>query len=228
MSGISTVMYILVAVIFGMMMIKMVKEMLEKNKKPKYAEIPRDTRERLVKAYKTTIKGKLNKSSMRHTLFISGDEFVPGRRVGDILGYEPMNEEIICHIRKHWWMFWKRTTPLHLDVQLCTDWNAKHIVVEARGFEALTEGEIYPIPRRGTKFLEAIYIQRAKTQQARVAKQTIYDLDTDSDIMPKMALRGDMGLAYSEVGRFEEMPRMKEEDLRKSQDKLLKKRISEN
>lgn len=227
MDGIVVVSYIMVGAVIGMMVIKMVRDMLEKSKKPKYAEIPRDTKERLLKAYKTTIKGKLNKSSMRHTLWISGDETVPGRRIGDVLGYEPMNEEIFCHVRKYWWMFWKKATAVHIDVQLCTDWNAKHVVIESRGWEAMTEGEIYPIPRRGTKFLEAIYVQRAKTQQARVVKQSIYDLDTDGDIMPKMALRGDMSLAYSEVGRFDEMPKMEEKEMRQKQDSLLKKRMGE-
>ena len=93
------------------------------------------------------------------------------------------------------------------------------VVVEGRGFEATTEGLVYPIPRGGTESLEVIYVQRAKNRYIRTLKQTLADLDVDTDVILKSALRGDIMLAHSEVGRFEEMPSIEDVKLRKRQEK---------
>ena len=220
----STMMGPLVVIIMIMMGVKMAKEMWEKNTKPKMIEIPRDTSERLDKAYKVAIKAKLNKEKTRHTLWTSGDALVCGGRVGDVTAKQLQNEEYIIYIRLYWWMFWKRAVPVHVDVQLCTDWNAKHIIVECRGFEAVTEGLIYPIPQYGTKNLEAIYTQRSNTKEVRYLKQFGSDLDTDLDISPKIALRGAIDVAHSEIGRFEEMPTIEQTDIRARQQSMLRKR----
>jgi len=212
-------MYILVFVFIIMFIVKFIKEMIDKRKKPQYVEIPRDTMERLTKAYKSSVKSKLNKDRMRHTILLSGDEVFQGYRVGDVIAVQPMNEEYIIYLKPRWWYFWKKAIPIHLDPEITTDWNCREIVVEARGFEATGEGLIYPIPRGGTENLEVIYVQRAKNRHVRVLKQTVADLDVDSDVILKSALRGDIALAHSEVGRFEEMPRIEEEKLRKRQQK---------
>jgi len=217
--GMSTMINLMMVAFIGIFVAKMVKDMMDKRKKPHMVDIPRDAIERLTKAYKTSVKSKLNKDRMRHTLLISGDEIIQGYRVGDIVAVQPMNQEYLIYLKPRWWYFWKKAVPIHLDPEITTDWNCKEIVVEARGFEALTEGLIYPIPRGGTENLEVIDIQRAKNRHVRVLKQTTSDLDVDSDVILKSALRGDIALAHAEVGRYEEMPSIEDEKLRKRQQK---------
>lgn len=202
-----------------MFVVKMVKDMMDKRKKPHMVDIPRDAVERLNKAYKTSVKSKLNKDRMRHTILLSGDEVFQGYRVGDVVAVQPMNEEYLIYLKPRWWYFWKKAIPIHLDPEITTDWNCKEVVIESRGFEATTEGLVYPIPRGGTESLEVIYVQRAKNRYIRTLKQTLADLDVDTDVILKSALRGDIMLAHSEVGRFEEMPSIEDVKLRKRQEK---------
>jgi hypothetical protein len=220
----STIIYPLVIVLIIIMGVKMASDMFGKKKKPKMIEIPRDTSERLEKAYKAAIKGKLNKEGGRYTIWTSGDELIRGGRVGDVTAKQLQNEEYILYIKRYWWMFWKKAIPVHVDVQLCTDWNAKNVVVECRGWESTTEGLVHPIPQYGTKNLEAIYGQRACTKEVRYLKQFISDMDTDLDISPKIALRGAVEPAHSEVGRFEEMPTIEQEEIRRKQQSMLRQR----
>ena len=217
--GLDTMLPFLMIAFVGIFVVKMIKDMFDKRKKPQMVEIPRDAVERLTKAYKSAIKGKLNKDRMRHTILLSGDEIVQGYRVGDVVAIQPMNEEYIVYVKPRWWYFWKKALAIHLDPEITTDWNCKEVVIEARGFEATTEGLIYPIPRAGTENLEVIYVQRAKNRHIRVLKQTLADLDVDTDVILKSALRGDIIQAHSEVGRFEEMPSIEDEKLRKRQQK---------
>jgi len=185
-------------------------------------EIPRDTKERLAKAYKKSIRGRLNRHRVKHTLWVSGDKYFDGYRVGDIIAIQPMNEEIIAHIKWRWWYFWRRAVPINLDIELTTDFNCKDVVVEARGFEAVVEGENYPIPRSGVKGLEAAYVQRSRNLTARVLKLSISDLAVDADIIPKAALRGDVGAAMSEISRYDEVPELREEEIQRRQRMALK------
>lgn len=228
MSGLTPIMYMLAGVVIVVMIVKMIMESIGKRKKPKIVEIPRDTVERLNKAYKTAIRSKLNKDRMRHVLLVSGDELIQGYRVGDIIAVQPLNEEYIVYVKQRWWMFWKKPISIHLDPELTTDWNCREIVVEARGFEAVSEGLIYPIPRYGVECLEGGYIQRGINREMRVLKQSVADMDVDADIIPKYSLRGDMSLAHSEVGRFEEMPTMEEETLRKKQKRNVYKNLGDD
>jgi len=220
--------YVAMAGMMGMMVFKMVKDMFNKNKKPQYVDIPRDAMERLAKAYKVGAKAKVNKNKTRHVLHISGDELNMGYRLGDVTAKQLQNEEYILYFKKYWWMFWKKSIQLHVDPELCTDFNAKHVVLEAKGIEAWTVNEYYLVPRFGTTNLERIYVQRAKTRMARVQKQTIFDLDVDVDYIPKAALRGDISAAMSEVGRYEEMPKLTDDELRKRQQKAYKEMSGED
>ena len=220
-------MYVMVGVIMVMMVVKMIKDMTGK-KKPKMVEIPRDTNERLEKAYKIAIKGKLNKDRMRHTLWASGDAIIQGYQVGDIIGIQPQNEMYKMHIKEHWWMFWKKAIPIYVDPMICSDLNCKDIIVECRGFEAVTEGLIFPIPVHNTTNLEAIYVGRDNYRLGRVLKQSMDDLSQDADILPKMAMRGDPMSASAEIGQFEEMPELEEKSIRKHQIKQYKNRMKES
>lgn len=224
--NIDMLIYPIIVIMIIMMGVKMIREMMEKNKKPKQVDIPRDTSERLTKAYRTSVRGKLNKEKIRHTLWTSGDELVSGCRVGDVVAKQLLNEEYIIYVKKFWWFFWKKPIEIHLDVELVTDWNAKHVIVECRGFEAVTEGLVYPIPRVGTINLEAIYAFRSKNKELRFLKQTVADFDIDSDISPKIAIRGDVGAAHSEVGRYEEMPQLEANEIKKRQREELRRKYN--
>jgi len=218
MDWLSPIMMIMVIVMVVMMAVKMIKEMASKGKK-KTIEIPRDPNERLEKAYKLAVKGGLNKDRMRHTLWCSGDRIIQGYRVGDIVGIQPQNEMYKMHIKSKWWMFWKKAIPIYVDPILCSDLNCKDVVVQCRGFEALSDGLIYPIPVSGTENLEAIYVGRDNWRLARILKQSADDVNTDTDILLKMAMRGDLARAGSEIGRPEIIPEIDEEIVRKQQAK---------
>jgi len=217
------VMMVMVVVMVVMMFVKMIKDMT--GKKDKYVEIPRNTNERLEKAYKLAVKGKLNKDRMRHTLWITGDKYIQGYRVGDIVGIQPQNEMYKMHIKDRWWMFWKKALPIYIDPILCSDLNCPDIIVQCRGFESVTDGLIYPIPVADTQNLESIYIGRDNFRLARVLKQSTDDMNVDADILLKMAMRGDLGSAGSEIGLPEMMPEVKEELIRKAQERQFKRSI---
>jgi hypothetical protein len=215
-------MYGMVIAMVGMLVMQLFKSF--SGKKKKEVEIPRDTMERLTKAYRVMSRAGFNRRTVRHTLWISGDTYFQGYRMGDIVAVEPQNEEYFVFVKPRWWYFWKRAIPVHIDVELCTDWNCRDIVVEARGIEAVTEGEYYLIPTHGVKkgYLETAYIQRMKNRTVKVLKQSIMDADVDLDYIPKIALRGDINAAVSEVGRYEEMPTLSEDEVQRQQRKALR------
>lgn len=214
--------YGMVIAMVGMLVMQLWKSM--SGKKKKQVEIPRDTMERLTKAYRVMSRAGFNRRSLRHTLWVSGDKYFQGYRMGDIVAVEPQNEEYFVFIKPRWWYFWKKAIPVHIDVELCTDWNCRDIVVEGRGIEAATEGEYYIIPIHGIPkgYLETAYIQRMKNRTVKVLKQSIMDADVDLDCIPKIALRGDPSAAFSEVGRYEEMPTLTEDELQRQQRKSLR------
>lgn len=216
----------MVVVMIVMMGIKMIKDVT--GKKAKMIEIPRNTNERLEKAYKTMIKGKLNKDRMRHTLWISGDKIIQGYRVGDIVGIQPQNEMYKMHIKTRWWYFWKKALAIYVDPILCSDLNCPDIVVQCRGFEAVTEQLVFPIPIGSTKNLESIYVGRDNFRMARVLKQSMDDLNQDGDILLKMAMRGDLVSAGMEIGRPDMMPEIDEEVIRKSQQRQYKESLKQD
>ena len=215
------VMMVMIMFIFGMMFFKMFKDMGSK-KKPKMVEIARDSDERLEKAYKRMVKHKLNKDRMRHTLWISGDKFIQGYRVGDIVGIQPQNEMIKMHIKSRWWFFWRKAVPIYVDPILCSDLNCPDIVVKCRGFEALTEGVYFPIPVSDTKNLESIYVGRDNWRLSRNLKQTLDDLNQDGDLLLKMAMRGDLERAGSEIERPYMMAEIEEDKMRRYQQKQVR------
>lgn len=201
-----------------MYVIKAIKDSIDKNKKPTMVQITRDADERLIKAFRIGAKAGLNKSRFFFTLWTSGDQMIQGYRVGDIMAVQMMNEEYIFFVKKNWWEFWKRkTVPIHVDPELCTDMNTKHIVVDAKNIEAVTEGEYYLVPQYQTDNLELIYAQRANTRTVRFLKQSLIDTDKDTDYIVKAALRGDVISAMSEIAKFEDMPEFKEEQMKKRQ-----------
>ncbi len=217
------VMMIMVVVMVVMMVVKMIKDM--SGKKAKLVEIPRDPNERLEKAYKRMVKGKLNKDRMRHTLWISGDKIIQGYRVGDIVGIQPQNEMYKMHIKTKWWYFWQKALPIYVDPILCSDLNTPDIVVQCRGFEAVTEDVVFPIPLGDTANLECIYIGRDNFRMTRNLKQSMDDLNQDTDILLKMAMRGDLVSAGSEIGKPEMMPEIEEATIRKAQERQYKRQI---
>ena len=219
------VMMVMVGVIVIMMVVKEIQGM--SSKKEKYVEIPRNTNERLEKAYKVAVKGKLNNDRMRHTLWTTGDKFIQGYRVGDVVAIQPQNEMYKMHIKTRWWYFWKKANPVYIDPILCSDLNAKDIIIKCRGFEAVTDGLIYPIPVADTENLESIYVGRDNYRLSRVLKQSTDDMNADADILLKMAMRGDLGSAGSEIGMPEMLPEIKEESIRKAQEKQFRRRLSE-
>ena len=215
-------MYLLMGVMILGMVIRQIKDQMGKKKKD--VEVPRDTIERLTKAYKVMARGGLNRRRVKHTLWISGDQYFQGYRLGDIIALQPLNEEYLVYTKYRWWYFWARAVPILLDVELITDWNCRDVVAEARGIEATTEGVYYLIPcygvPRGT--LERAYIQRFKNRMVRVLKQSILDADVDLDTIPKIALRGDITAALSEVGRPEDMPSISEDEIKRYQKRMVK------
>jgi len=216
---------IMVVVIIVMMVVRMIKDMAGK-KKPQKIEIARDSDERLEKAYTRMIKNKLNKDRMRHTLWITGDKYIQGYRVGDIVGIQPQNEMLKMHIKSHWWMFWKKAFPIYIDPILCSDLNCKDIVVQCKGFEAVSEGLYFPIPVADTKNLEAIYIGRDNWRLSRILKQSMDDLNQDTDVITKMAMRGDLERAGFEIEKLHIMPEIEEEKVRKYQQREVRDRYS--
>lgn len=210
----------------GLMLVGMVMGMFKNSfkKKKKEVEVPRDTVERLTKAYKVMAKGGLNRRRVRHTLWISGDRHYQGYKLGDVVALQPMNEEVLVYVKWKWWYFWKRALPIHLDIELITDWNCRDIVAEAKGIEAVTEGLYYLIPCGGilAGTLEVCYIQRFKNRSTRVLKQSIIDADIDSDVIPKIALRGNIETALIEIGKHDDMPIMSEDEIRRQQKRRLK------
>ena len=225
MDWLQPVMMIMVVGMVGMMLFNMLKGMFGK-KKPKTIEIARDSNERLEKAYKHMIKGKLNHDNMRHTLWITGDKYIQGFRVGDIVGIQPQNEMYKMHIKRRWWYFWKKSVALYVDPILCSDLNTPDIVVSCKGFEAVTEGLVFPIPIESTPNLEAIYVGRNNFRMARIHKQTMDDLNQDGDYLLKMAMRGDMESAGAEISRPDRMLEVEEAKIRRQQEKDYKRRIS--
>jgi len=219
----SLLMYGMMILMVLMLVMGFIKDNFNKKKK-KDVEIPRDTMERLTKAYKNMTKAGLNKERVRYTLWMSGDKYFPGYRAGDIVAIQPQNEEYIAYLKNRWWYFWRKPIPIKLDVELMTDFNCRDIVAEARGYEAQTEGEYYLIPSHGVPkgMLEKAHIKRAVNREIRVLKQSIMDADVDIDCIPKIALRGDIGAAFTEVGRYEEMPSLPEEELSRQQKRMLR------
>lgn len=215
----------MVVVVMCLMGFKMMKDMFG-GKKPKMVEIARDSDERLEKAYKRMIKGKLNKDRMRHTLWISGDKVIQGYRVGDIVGIQPQNEMYKMHIKPRWWYFWKKALSIYIDPILCSDLNVPDIVVQCKGFEAVTEGVVFPIPIGSTKNLESIYVGRDNWRLARILKQSMDDLNQDGDILLKMAMRGDLDVAGAEIERPEMMPEIEESKVRGYQQKQVRDKYS--
>lgn len=218
--------WVMGAMVVVMVIMMVMKEILGMGKKPRMIEIPRDTKERLVKAHRMAIKGKLNKTKMRHRLWVSGDEMFVGYRVGDIMAYQNQNEMYTIWIRKYWFAFWQKVLKIKVEPMFCTDFNCRDVIIDARGFEAMTEGENYPIPPYLTADLEKLYIARENYNEATVLKQTLDDYDTDMDIIPKVAMRGDYGFAMSELGRYEEMPTIPEKDLKKKQKQMVNESMS--
>jgi len=209
--------YIMVVVIVGGMGFKMIMEFIGKTKKPKKVEIPRDTMERQHKAFKQLSRAKLNKTKIRHTLWMTGDEIFIGYKVGDVLGIIPNPYMYRIIYRKKWWYFWHKPIVLHIDPELCTDWNAKEIIIEGRGFKPITENQFYVVPVHGTTKIELIEINRCNAREFDVSLQTIFDRGIDLDIIPKIAMRGSQEDAFSEIGRFEEMPSIPHEKVQKAQ-----------
>jgi len=215
-------MYLLVVVMVIGMVMGLIKDNFKKKKKE--VEVPRDTIERLTKAYKVMAKGGLNRRRVKHTLWISGDQYFQGYRLGDIIALQPLNEEYLVYTKYRWWYFWARAVPIILDVELVTDWNSREVVAEARGIEATTEGVYYLIPCYGVPKgkLERAYVQRFKNRMVRVLKQSILDADVDLDVIPKIALRGDISAAMSEIGRPEDMPSIGEDEVKRYQKRMVK------
>ena len=158
---ITVFMYMMIVVVIVMLVMNTIKE--HRKKKTKDVEIPRDTMERLTKAYKNMTRAGLNKERTKYTLWMSGDKYFPGYRAGDIVAIQPQNEEYIAYLKNRWWYFWRRPIPVKLDVELITDFNCRDIVAEARGYEAQSEGEYYLIPTYGVPkgMLEKSHIKRA-------------------------------------------------------------------
>lgn len=221
------VMMVLIGVMFVVMLMKELQNAFGK-KKDKMVELPRDSYERLNKAYKSGVKGKLNKDRMRHRLWISGDEYIQGYKIGDIMGIQPKNEMIKMHIKSKWWYFWQKATPLYIDNLLCTDLNCRDIVVEARGFAPHTIGVIFPIPRTNTKNLEAITIGRNNFLLSEILIQSMHDINEDSDILMKNAMRGNMLHAMREIGMYGEVPTLEEKELIRTQRKSVKSGLKES
>ncbi|MCK4545401.1 hypothetical protein KAU43_07670 [candidate division WOR-3 bacterium] len=211
-------MMIMVIAMVGLMVFNMMKGMFGK-KKPTMIQIARDSNERLEKAYKIMVKGKLNNDRMRHTLWISGDKMIQGYRVGDIVGIQPQNEMLKMHIKTRWWYFWKKAVAIYIDPILCSDLNTPDIVVQAKGFEAVTGGLVFPIPVSSTKNLEAIYVGRDNFRMARIHKQTMDDLNQDADFLLKMAMRGDLDSAGNEISRPDSMAEIEEKKIKKAQER---------
>ncbi len=218
-------MVIMVVAMVGLMVFNMIKDMFGK-KKPKTIEVARDSNERLDKAYKRMIKGKLNHDNMRHTLWITGDKYIQGFRVGDITGIQPQNEMYKMHVKRRWWYFWKKSEALYIDPILCSDLNTPDIVVQCKGFEAVTEGVAFPIPIESTPNLEAIYVGRNNWRMSRIHKQTMDDLNQDGDFLLKMAMRGDMTSAGAEIERPDSMLEIEESKIRRQQEKDYKRKVS--
>ena len=216
------VMYLLMGVMVLGMVVNMIKDNMKKKKIE--VDVPRDTIERLTKSYRVMAKGGLNRRRVKHTLWISGDQYFQGYRLGDVIAIQPMNEEYLIYTKYRWWYFWRRAVPIFLDVELITDWNCHDVVAEARGIEATSEGVYYLIPCYGVPkgILERAYIQRFKNRMVRVLKQSILDADVDLDVIPKVALRGDVGAAMSEIGRPDDMPSISEDEIKRYQKRMVK------
>lgn len=210
--------------VMGVAVVIMVWKMLKDvgGNKPKMVDIARDPDERLEKSYKIMVKGKLNSDKMRHTLWLSGDRYIQGYRVADITAIQPQNEMYKMHIKNHWWMFWKKANAIYVDPILCTDLNCKDIVVNGKGWEAVTMGVVFPIPVANTEDLEAIYIGRDNFLNARLLKQTNHDLNRDSDLLLKLAMRGDLSMAGTEISMPEMMPQVEEDAVKKAQSRRVK------
>jgi len=209
--------YIMVVGIIGAMAFKMIMEFIHKTQKPKKVEIPRDTMERQKKAFSQLSKAKLNKTKIRHTLWMTGDELFIGYKLGDMLGIIPNPYMYRVVYRKRWWYIWTKPIILNIDPELCTDFNAKEIIIEGRGFKPITENQFYVVPVHGTVNLELIEINRTTAREFDVMLQTLFDREIDADIIPKIAMRGDQESAFAEIGRFEEMPSIPQEQVKKAQ-----------
>lgn len=203
--------------VFGIIAIlfSVLRPFLFKAKKSKFVEIPRDALERVVKNTKKPIKHGLGVKISKKTVYFSGDEIVPGYRLGDIIGGILEPQEYILFIRPRWWMFWKKPLRILVEPELITDFNGDECVIEGKGLYTLDEYHTYVIPCYGIGNLERLDIFRSQNQLSRVLKQHDGDIKSDTDFIPKAALRGQAALAFVELDKVMEMLRMSEEEIRK-------------
>ena len=176
--------------------------------------------ERQKKAFKQLAKAKLNKTKIRHTIWMAGDELFNGYKIGDIMSIIPNPYMYRVVYRKKWWYFWTKPIILHIDPELCTDWNTKEIIIEGRGFKPITENQFYIVAVHNTKKIELMEINRDIARSFDVSLQTLHDREIDRDIIPKIAMRGGQEEAFAEIGRFEEMPSIPHEKVKKAQRQL--------